>query len=89
MEGLLFSLRENGEQVMSFSSASSASLLGQIAVDLASKALEEFLEDEEMQKAVAKTVAGSVTGSVTGSSQATSEVLDNLNSFLGDSDEEV
>lgn len=70
---------------MSFSSASSASSLGKIAVDLASIALEDFLEDEEIQKTIVKTVASSVAGS----SQATSEVLDDLNSFLGDSDEEV
>ncbi|MCY7275804.1 MAG: hypothetical protein LH702_19220, partial [Phormidesmis sp. CAN_BIN44] len=46
-----------GEQVMSFSSASSASSLGKIAVDLASNALEDFLENEEIQKTIVKTVA--------------------------------
>lgn len=70
---------------MSFSSASSASSLGKIAVGLASKALEDFLEDEEVQKAVVQTVASSVAGS----SQATSEVSDDLDNFLGDNDEEV
>lgn len=72
---------------MSFSSEASASIAGKIALEIAAEALEDFLEDEEIQDFIAKGVAGSATKTSKAISQAT-QYEKNLDNFLGEDDEQ-
>ncbi|RZM76489.1 hypothetical protein [Leptolyngbya iicbica] len=72
---------------MTFSSEASASIAGKIAIELATEALEDFLEDEENQEVIAKHISGSFINA----SKALclpDQFEKNLDDFLGEEDEQ-